>query len=613
MSQKFHALSLKGPRQRLSSQRERHKMPFAAQTMPLGQLLANPYIVHTPPYQRSYPWEPKEANRLLEDLLASFDADNGRAEFDDYFLGTMLFIEVDRPAARRSALSFSRPMRVLEVVDGLQRLTTLTILLCLLRDLDAQDGLKANDRVLAAIATGQRAGSQCRFELREPDEAFFHAHIRKSGATRNGLRAGDAASASQDRILEARDHILQALRDLEPAQRKRLADFVLDKCQVVVVSTTGIDRAHRIFTVLNARGKPLARNDILKADLLGSIPAPARERATAIWDGAKARLDSEFDNLFSHIRTSHGRGSAPIISSIRSIAEDAGGAQAFIEQVLQPAANAFHDILKARHTGTEHSASISALLAYLSWVRGQSDWVPPLLLWWMTKCEDPAELLWFIRALDRLAYGLRILSYGGRRRASRFTAIVRAIREGRDLRGPHSPLSLTRDELRTIQHNLRDLHARSSPIAKLVLLRINDHMAGKPQPVPHENLSIEHVLPRKPSPNSAWRASFADPNERGYCTESLGNLVLIPKAHNDRAGNLDFARKKEVLFNAADGLRLAVNADVARQTEWTAREIKQREANLLRLLEELWSFGLLARRQNTENVNTAGRKRAAGA
>jgi Protein of unknown function (DUF1524) len=147
----------------------------------------------------------------------------------------------------------------------------------------------------------------------------------------------------------------------------------------------------------------------------------------------------------------------------------------------------------------------------------------------------------------------------------------------------------------------------------LVLLRINDHMAGKPQPVPHENLSIEHVLPRKPSPNSAWRASFPDPTERGYCTDSLGNLVLIPKAHNDRAGNLDFARKKEVLFNAADALGLAVNADVARQTEWTAREIKQREANLLRHLEELWSFGLPARHQQTENVNTAGRKRAAGA
>ena len=78
----------------------------------------------------------------------------------------------------------------------------------------------------------------------------------------------------------------EALRDFDPAQRRRLADFLFDKCHVVVVSTTGIDRAHRIFTVLNARGKPLARNDILKADLLGGVPPAGMKDATRIWDQA---------------------------------------------------------------------------------------------------------------------------------------------------------------------------------------------------------------------------------------------------------------------------------------------------------------------------------------
>ncbi len=50
-----------------------------------------------------------------------------------------------------------------------------------------------------------------------------------------------------------------------------------------------------------------------------------------------------------------------------------------------------------------------------------------------------------------------------------------------DLKGAASPLNLAREELRTIHHNLRDLHARSAPMAKLVLLRLNDHIAGAPQ------------------------------------------------------------------------------------------------------------------------------------
>ena len=44
--------------------------------------------------------------------------------------------------------------------------------------------------------------------------------------------------------------------------------FLLDRCCVVQVTATDIDQAHRMFEVLNARGKPLARNDILKAELL---------------------------------------------------------------------------------------------------------------------------------------------------------------------------------------------------------------------------------------------------------------------------------------------------------------------------------------------------------
>ena len=72
---------------------------------------------------------------------------------------------------------------MLEVVDGLQRLTTLTILFCVLRDLDAEDGGKPNERVLAAIGTGQGGNARQRLSLREADEAFFQTHVRNLGAT----------------------------------------------------------------------------------------------------------------------------------------------------------------------------------------------------------------------------------------------------------------------------------------------------------------------------------------------------------------------------------------------------------------------------------------------
>ena len=515
--------------------------PFGAQAMPLGQLFADPNFIHVPSYQRSFAWTREEAGRLLDDVAEALDASDAE-HGGDYFLGPMLFIEPDPPTGRIAAWKAARTGRVHDVVDGLQRLTTLTILFCVLRDLDAEGSEPSSERLLAAIGTQARA----RLALREPEERFFQAQVRRHGAT--GVQPAEAGqSLSEARIHEVREHMRQTLAEWDVVQRHQLADFLLDKCHIVLVSATGIDRAHRMFTVLNATGRPLARNDILKASLLGAVPpGAALNRATATWDAAQAKLGADFDSLFSHIRTIHRRTSAPIISGIQEIAAEQGGAEAFVTRLLGPAAAAFDDIRHARHSGSPHSAAISASLRHLGWLRG-GDWVPPALLWWLERGNEPAEIAWFLGELDRLAYALRILGMGTKRRGTRIGNLLQAMRNGDDLKAPASPLRLTREEQSTFRHNLRDLHARSAPMAKLVLLRLNEEMAGGPQDLPVDDLTVEHLLPRKPAPTSRWREWYPDPAERGQCTELLGNLVLMTRAQNDKAGNQDFARKQEVL------------------------------------------------------------------
>src|SRR5215470_811595 len=119
--------------------------PFGAQAMPLGQLFADPSFIHVPSYQRSFAWTPEEAGRLFDDISEALDAERESGVGGDYFLGNMLFIEPDPPTGRIAAWKAARAGRVHEVVDGLQRLTTLTILFCLLRDLDAEAGEPASE------------------------------------------------------------------------------------------------------------------------------------------------------------------------------------------------------------------------------------------------------------------------------------------------------------------------------------------------------------------------------------------------------------------------------------------------------------------------------------
>ena len=69
---------------------------FTAQTMPLGQLFASLHTINTPTYQRPFSWEQREASRLLDDLTAAMEGNGDGSEIDEYFLGTMLFIEAER-------------------------------------------------------------------------------------------------------------------------------------------------------------------------------------------------------------------------------------------------------------------------------------------------------------------------------------------------------------------------------------------------------------------------------------------------------------------------------------------------------------------------------------
>jgi hypothetical protein len=557
---------------------------FTAQIVRLDELFAGRSVIEAPAYQRAFAWTAVEAGGLLEDIIEATEEKGGQGA-EEYFLGTMLFIDRERAAAERLRMwQRGGAVRVLDVVDGFQRLTTLTILFSVLRDLGEGDR-----RLSSAIYLGSGATRRARLTLAAADEVFFAGQVRDQGAAVGGS-AISSPSPAERRILEVRNHLVDELRELEPAQRRRVRDFLLGRCYVVQVTTTDIDRAHRMFTVLNATGKPLARNDILKAALLGNIPPAASAPARTAWQEMESTLGEDFERLFSHVHAMHGRPGARVISGVLEIAAAHGGAKLFIERGLVPAATALDDIRYSRHAGSLHSATIRTYLRYLD-AHPFADWVPPVMLYWLEQGTDASRLAWFLGAIDRLALGIRILGIGGNKRMRRFGGVIAALRSGHQLRAADSPLAFVRQEQRTIVHNLRDLHARNPPVAKHLLLRLSDLMAGAPESLSlPEDMTVEHVLPRKLAARSEWRAWFPDPEERERCTEALGNLVLVTKAQNDRASNLAFARKHEIYFNTPGAPIAILNEELRGRRVWTAEEIRQRDAELMGQVEMRWKF-----------------------
>jgi uncharacterized protein with ParB-like and HNH nuclease domain len=91
-----------------------------ANQYPLHKVFGNDFVFTIPLYQRPYAWEKEQASELLDDLITALgDSDEAIEDINPYFLGTIVLIKEDKPDA--------------QVVDGQQRLTTLTILLAALR------------------------------------------------------------------------------------------------------------------------------------------------------------------------------------------------------------------------------------------------------------------------------------------------------------------------------------------------------------------------------------------------------------------------------------------------------------------------------------------------
>lgn len=579
---------------------------FTAKPLALGQLLSDPYRFRIPSFQRPYSWTTKEAGQLLDDLTLALEeqTEEGAADSREYFLGAML-LNSAAPTAADSSSSIH------DIVDGQQRLVTLTILLAVLRDLLAQTDRELPRGLREQIECTKVAGQQraYRIELRERERDFFRLHVQEPLSTAK-LSEADDLTEVESRILEVREHLVAELRERSPQELARITSFIGQQCQVALISAEGIDRAYRIFMVLNDRGRPLQRNDILKAQILAQIEEGARARADSLWDRTDALLGPDFEELFSHIRAAELSPKLQIIAGVREIIASAGGGRAFVEDVLEPYGKAFHALRHAQHAGSPQSADIRRLLTYLGWL-GAADWVPPALLWWRLNSSDPEKLHAFLQALERLSYGLRLLGIGADKRASRYRAVVQAIRRGTIMDDPRSPLELGRDDLRNILYNLRSLHLRSPAICKLVLLRLNDELAGGLQSLPATDLTVEHVLPQKPGRNSAWREWFPIAEERERCTNSIGNLVLVQRRQNENARNRELPGKLEIYFGGPDAHVPAITAELNGISEWRPEHVMAREQRLLAIVKSIWRLDNQKAEATPPNVPPATKRQAA--
>ena len=551
---------------------------------PVKDILCNKFIMRIPNYQRPYAWGTEQVQTLLEDLLNALgDPDDHTDDREAYFLGSIVLVKDEHsPDA--------------DVVDGQQRLTTLTILMAVIRA--ALENQKLRDQITEMIFSPEKIllGEKASYflTLREKDREFFQKYIQEDELLEK-LSTADPNKLTQSQINIIKNaRLLQTmLSKYTQGQLVNLVRYISNNCYLIIVTTPTTDSAHRIFSVLNDRGLDLSYTDICKAELIGAIGSrqPELEDAyTQKWEDAEEQIGREgFKDLFSHIRTIllKARLKDTILKELRNsvFPKYEGRPTAFIDDVLLPYKNAYDVIKTFSYQNDNLSGEVNGILRWLRWI-DNSDWLPVAMLAYQRYSHDSAKFLSILKHLERLAASLTISRANVNTRQTRYNEVLTWIEQGKDWTAPDSPLQLSPAEI-VATLNLLQGDIYNSGARGYILRRLNGLLSEDKTTPDTPIFTIEHVLPQNPSANSRWLQWYPDEKERLRITQTLGNLALLSKRKNSAAGNSDFETKKNQYF-VTPVTQFALTTSIIRESDWTRPVYERRQAMLVNLLKVAW-------------------------
>ncbi|MBT9290670.1 DUF262 domain-containing protein [Prosthecodimorpha staleyi] len=551
--------------------------PIKAGQERLSRVFSDEFAFAIPTYQRPYAWEKEQAEALLADILAALDEAIETKAPVTYFLGSIVLIK--QPGAPEA-----------KVVDGQQRLTTLTILLSVLRDLSSLEvGIKRHAYICEEGDPDKGTKSRYRLTLRKRDEEFFRATVQNKGAT-NALPGTKGLTDSRLRIVENATLFHDRAKAMTPEARDRLVAFLLQRCYLVVIAVANVDMAHRVFTVLNARGLDLTPADILKADLLDRVAAADEKDYSDSWEAIEEQLGRDrFAELFQHIRMIYQREKPRerLEVGFKKFVTDFADHAKFMKGVLQPFGATFAKLLSPPAFATLYGDEATKRLRYLTKL-DNNDWMPVALKFFVDTNISAGDAALFMRRLETLAYFLFVTRADINERIRRYANVLTDL-VGGEWKG--RSIELAAQDKAAFRADLDGPIYQVTRVRLPLLLRLDAELSSGGATYSHDIVSVEHVLPQTPEAASQWLKDFPDDAIRNGWTHKLANLVLLTLRKNIQASNWDFSTKKNRYFSESGGVSpFVITTQVLGEQSWTPTVLEARQRALLAKLHTTWDI-----------------------
>lgn len=551
---------------------------------PFTKVLAGSKQFLIPVFQRDYSWGEDHCKQLWDDVLHVAAEDSPDSI---HFLGSIVYIATGTPGA-----VFSHWL----LIDGQQRVTTLTLLLIALRDHlreeswsggeDAPTVRKIEANFLKNLAE-EGTPREHKLVLRRHDQATLAALLSNLHPPAEG----------SERILENYHFFREWLKKADPEAVYRGIG------RIVVVDVTlnaGRDDPQLIFESMNSTGLELSQSDLIRNFILMRLPEPEQTRLyQTYWSNiedlfrssertfdafirdyialkTEASKQEKADNIYFAFRREFGQRSA-----------EPEGLVSFLEDLLR-----FARYHAAFSIGVEAPQPLRESLAQL---RRLVD-VPATLVMRLFDCHDRLHTLStheFVEALTLIeSYVFRRAILGEQTRSywQIFAGLASRIDSQKPLESLKVGLAQLRDSYRfPADEQFFEALVRGDVYGKRVcldlLIRLENY--DTKEKANTSGCTIEHVMPQNPKLSSDWQKMLGDDWQgvQQRWLHTLGNLTL--SAYNGPYSDKPFTTKRDMEHGYRD-TPFRLNAMIRDRAAWAAAEIEHRGRDLASRALRIW-------------------------
>lgn len=561
---------------------------FKTENNTFRKLIGNGLTYRIPRFQRDYSWGETE----WEDLWLDIETVLQPAGESAHYMGYLVLQSTDD--------------RRFDVIDGQQRLTTLSIIVLavlkhLQRLVDQGVEAKANAQRLDQIRQTyvgylDPVSLEVRPKLtlnRNNNSYYQHYMVQLEPLLRYALRASEhrlrKAFEWFDRQIGS--HLKASGQTDQGRVLAQLVESISDGLFFTVITVTDELNAYKVFETLNARGVQLSSTDLLK-NYLFSVLDRGRDDEHHLrsleerWEALVGRLkaDSFPDFLRTHWNSRHGFvRQAELFKTIRHDIRSPDQVFALLRELAEDLDTWLALSSPEVSDWPEHDREQARILKTFR-VRQ-----PYPLLMAARRQLDDAGFSGLLRATVVISLRYNVIgAYGTAEQERVYNAVARRVATG-EVKELHAVLQGLRSiyvEDRTFREtfagkSIRTTDSRNNRVVRFILCALEKHLSGQDFSFGSDAFNVEHVLPQRAA--DGWEGFR--PDEVEALLYRLGNMTLLESAQNRAAGNQPYPIKRVCYQDSA----FAITRRLAQEhAEWSAEAVAARQRWMADQATSIW-------------------------